>query len=1008
LKERKNKRFEVPSSPKSQGRSRRSLSKQGNAAQIKSKDIIQSNLDQIEDPANSLQDNLEPERLEKLSQESDSVQIITLEKLDDEGATESDSSPSEDPSPIDDLLADDTVEGDNQKADLKNVLTSVDVMTSKLPPVEVKVSKLSPKIVKVDQREALESQSVEVKKNLFESAVNTSVSSTDDDIIESSQEVTGTPTKVKRSRRTVDRNDRWEKISEVSPAKKSPKKGVDDKRSKFGETPLHVAAKKGDLTKVKELLSQGANPNIPDAAGWYPLHDVAVSAKDEAVDILSLLITHGATVDVFSGDDGITPLHDAVMYGSKEQVAALVRAGANTELADKSGKTVADLAEESETQGILQVIMDEKEALGKSKLSEEKKSDDVKSDDDERKAIRGENEDETAEVVRTSPREKKMNLLPEGFIDPTKIVEDMEGENIEAKNCELKCGADDNIEPNSVINEALNTSDIVLEQPSTIPGGSKETQAPMHGHGSVSPDANKENVQSNNTSGEDTESDSEKGSLVKEESIRMKSPFTALNPKQKKNLSSSGGTSRGAILLNLSRKVSIDSHVPASPQNMSPKPENVKRPWMKYAPSPSHASPSASILKRPAEDLDSSTEGSPVSAKRIRLEGSVPRRVHFNANPVSDSVEIPRIPDGKHTRKKLQMSGYDQELFVSRLGGVSDTECDVKESCPFSETVVSASPNSVFPELANSMENISTILHNLAKGTWAKVLEAELKQNKITTVGQLARMTASQVRTLRGVKPDKEVTVKSVLKEVWSKVKKDEGVVRIRAPVEEETTQEEEEEIKAALFARPSPSPTDMGEIDNGPIEGDEEAENSEGMDVNEVTSTDDVKEEAAITVVQETESLNICDKDVELVAGVSSPKKSEKEMQVKGEEWSLEIEETPAKKQLDDISDMEVNVGSQSTEPSSKPSEVSSLQPIQAQSTNTPVQSVSPEASVKEEPMLDLSNMAEIMNTELDLASLAVTDLGEMYRNLEQYRDKVNSLMSKVHKTMFDKMDNI
>ena len=36
-----------------------------------------------------------------------------------------------------------------------------------------------------------------------------------------------------------------------------------------------------------------------------------------------------ATVDVFSGD-GITPLHDAVMYGSKEQVLTLVRAGADT------------------------------------------------------------------------------------------------------------------------------------------------------------------------------------------------------------------------------------------------------------------------------------------------------------------------------------------------------------------------------------------------------------------------------------------------------------------------------------------------------------------------------------------------------------------------------------------------------------------------------------------------------------------------------------------------------
>ena len=37
--------------------------------------------------------------------------------------------------------------------------------------------------------------------------------------------------------------------------------------NKFGETPLHVAAKKGEVAKVQELLGQGANANNPDAAG---------------------------------------------------------------------------------------------------------------------------------------------------------------------------------------------------------------------------------------------------------------------------------------------------------------------------------------------------------------------------------------------------------------------------------------------------------------------------------------------------------------------------------------------------------------------------------------------------------------------------------------------------------------------------------------------------------------------------------------------------------------------
>merc|ERR1719402_1678841 len=187
------------------------------------------------------------------------------------------------------------------------------------------------------------------------------------------------------------------------------------------------------------------------------------------------------------------------------------------------------------------------------------------------------------------------------------------------------------------------------------------------------------------------------------------------------------------------------------------------------------------------------------------------------------------------------MSGYDQELFISRVGGGSD-DVDSQDSCPvFTESTVTPSPDAVFPELADSSESISTIVHNLAKGTWAKVLEAELKQQKIITVGQLARMNSSEVRALRGVKPDKEVTVKNVLKGLWSKVKKDEGVIRIRAP-------EEEEEIKAVLFARPSPSPTDMGDIDNAMREEEEAVEKNE----DEKNEEDEVKEENKVEQTEE------------------------------------------------------------------------------------------------------------------------------------------------------------
>lgn len=40
-----------------------------------------------------------------------------------------------------------------------------------------------------------------------------------------------------------------------------------NRRNERGETPLHVAAIKGDLLKVKSLIAQGADVNTTDFAG---------------------------------------------------------------------------------------------------------------------------------------------------------------------------------------------------------------------------------------------------------------------------------------------------------------------------------------------------------------------------------------------------------------------------------------------------------------------------------------------------------------------------------------------------------------------------------------------------------------------------------------------------------------------------------------------------------------------------------------------------------------------
>ena len=57
---------------------------------------------------------------------------------------------------------------------------------------------------------------------------------------------------------------------------------------------------------------------------------------------------------------------------------------------------------------------------------------------------------------------------------------------------------------------------------------------------------------------------------------------------------------------------------------------------------------------------------------KFDLSGSAPRRVHFNDNPVSESVEIPRTPKQQFTRKKLQLSALaESEDKEEEIDGVT-------------------------------------------------------------------------------------------------------------------------------------------------------------------------------------------------------------------------------------------------------------------------------------------------------------------------------------------------
>lgn len=128
--------------------------------------------------------------------------------------------------------------------------------------------------------------------------------------------------------------------SSTSTTSPSVSKKASERRNRRGETPLQVAAIKGDAARVQQLLSGGANPNVRDNAGWTPLHE---ASSQGALEVVRLLLGAGACVNA-SGPDGVTPLHDAVLSNVPDVVLLLRSAGASADARTNDGRTPSSLA----------------------------------------------------------------------------------------------------------------------------------------------------------------------------------------------------------------------------------------------------------------------------------------------------------------------------------------------------------------------------------------------------------------------------------------------------------------------------------------------------------------------------------------------------------------------------------------------------------------------------------------------------------------------------------------
>ncbi|MDM4765170.1 ankyrin repeat domain-containing protein [Pelomonas sp. SE-A7] len=110
-----------------------------------------------------------------------------------------------------------------------------------------------------------------------------------------------------------------------------------DQANAANETPMMMAAIRGRLDLVKQLVARGAPIN---RAGWTPLH-YACSGPDNGT--AAWLLEQGADIDARAPNRS-TPLMMAVRYAPVATAELLIAKGANVRLSHENGNTAADFA----------------------------------------------------------------------------------------------------------------------------------------------------------------------------------------------------------------------------------------------------------------------------------------------------------------------------------------------------------------------------------------------------------------------------------------------------------------------------------------------------------------------------------------------------------------------------------------------------------------------------------------------------------------------------------------
>nr|XP_034839695.1 ankyrin repeat domain-containing protein 12 isoform X5 [Maniola hyperantus] len=200
----------------------------------------------------------------------------------------------------------------------------------------------------------------------------------------------------------------------AAPTPAEERKRTRQQRNERGETPLHVAAIRGDHEQVKKYLDQGQDPDVADFAGWTALHEACIYGW---LQVVTVLVEGHANVNAKGLDDN-TPLHDATTSGNLKLVKFLIEHGGDPFAKNKKGKTPADYA----VPHIFEYLQSLKDGAQLSSGVVSSTQDEVVSSSNKRPYVEDSQEAEPAEDELSKRKKRKDNEEKEPMAKPAPVA----------------------------------------------------------------------------------------------------------------------------------------------------------------------------------------------------------------------------------------------------------------------------------------------------------------------------------------------------------------------------------------------------------------------------------------------------------------------------------------------------------------------------------------------------------------------------------------------------------